>query len=825
MRKTLLAWLALASALCLPAVAEAQVPRVKITGVRAGYTGAVDRSGAQTGRLKSGMWAPLYIDVQVGSDRLNAGEYDLVVETTDSDDLQNVYVERRFLPTIEPKESPTLLSYVRPGSSQSDVNITIRSRLDGRTLASASLKGNRGDYAPVEPSTFIYLTLGGPLPGMKRALSKRPANAAFNPDMAPEEEEPEENTFRRFARVDQVEQMPTSWFGYQAVDAVILATGSKGFIDKLNEDNNDQVKARIDALAEWVRRGGRLVISVAHNHQELNAVLEKLRVIDVQVRGQVPKLRRLTSLTRWAGAADPYQARGEADLEVANLIPGKGVRVLAAEGAGKEAVPLILSAPYGLGRVMVVAVDVDQPPFTAWRSQRNFWDVLRRDTEPASLDNPQHQANMQFRGGWMGQPQELATRLVDGLEMFPDVPVISFGWVALFILVYIIIVGPLDYFFLKKVVKRLELTWITFPAVVIVISAVAYFAAYWLKGNDLRINKVDVVDIDLHGSRAYGTSWFTLFSPRIQNYTVGIEPNTPSWGQEPPSRNTTGKERKEDWARDRYSPHVGWMGRPENIGFSGRGGSGGLFRRAYDYAPEATGLIGVPIQVWSTKTFAASYDRAIGEKELIEADLKFRKVEGNPKVGGTIISHLPVELKDVVLIYAGSAYNIERLPPGEPVNLDPKNITFGGRGDVDLQTWFNQGYWKPSAGAQPTRVQRFGPGASQPAQPPGMYIKSILFHGTTGDNQANQMQNSTLRALDQRWRLDRNNKDEVLLVGRAEPPAGQKAEGSAEEIVTGPLSPTRLWLGSLPGIGKRESLVGTLSQETYVRVFIPVAPQ
>ena len=75
-------------------------------------------------------------------------------------------------------------------------------------------------------------------------------------------------------------------------------------------------------------------------------------------------------------------------------------------------------------------------------------------------------------------------------------------------------VGPLDYFFLKKVVKRLELTWITFPTVVLVVSAAAYFTAYWLKGSDLHIRKLDVVDIDLAG-QTVGHTWFTLFSPRI----------------------------------------------------------------------------------------------------------------------------------------------------------------------------------------------------------------------------------------------------------------------------------------------------------------------
>ena len=84
------------------------------------------------------------------------------------------------------------------------------------------------------------------------------------------------------------------------------------------------------------------------------------------------------------------------------------------------------------------------------------------------------------------------------MDTFEGVPVISFGWVALFILFYILLVGPIDYFVLKRLFKRLELTWITFPLIVIVVSVVAYLAAYYSKGDDLRVNKVDLVQIDLH---------------------------------------------------------------------------------------------------------------------------------------------------------------------------------------------------------------------------------------------------------------------------------------------------------------------------------------
>src|SRR5205807_960146 len=89
-------------------------------------------------------------------------------------------------------------------------------------------------------------------------------------------------------------------------------------------------------------------------------------------------------------------------------------------------------------------------------------------------------------------------------------------------------------FVLKKVFKRLELTWITFPTLVLLVSILAYAIAYRSKGDDVRINQIDLVEYDLHGNQGYGTSWFTLFSPRVARYTFGLEPAAPEWASKMP---------------------------------------------------------------------------------------------------------------------------------------------------------------------------------------------------------------------------------------------------------------------------------------------------
>src|SRR5262249_56139245 len=138
------------------------------------------------------------------------------------------------------------------------------------------------------------------------------------------------------------------------------------------------------------------------------------------------------------------------------------------------------------------------------RAEVDWWKGFRRELgrEPAADDSIQ--PNPRFQPNASGN--DVATELQNNLEEFEDVQVISFGWVALFILVYILIVGPLDYLFLKKVVKRLELTWVTFPLVVVIVSAAAYLSASALKGNEQKINKLDLVDYDLRTKTVQGTT-------------------------------------------------------------------------------------------------------------------------------------------------------------------------------------------------------------------------------------------------------------------------------------------------------------------------------
>jgi hypothetical protein len=392
------------------------------------------------------------------------------------------------------------------------------------------------------------------------------------------------------------------------------------------------------------------------------------------------------------------------------------------------------------------------------------------------------------------QTFDLGTDLERELDKF-DVPNISFGWVALFILLYILIVGPLDYFILKKVFKRLEWTWITFPTVVLVVSAAAYFIAYAVKGSDLKVNKVDLVDLDLRsdprGTYVHGTTWFTLLSPRIQNYTVGIEPVPSEWC-------------KRAAADDFKDPSVvvSWMGRPEATGLNsyGRPRAQTLSSRPYTYAENARGLRLVPIPVWSTKSFTASWEGRL-KQPPVTAELHYPP-DNREQLWGTIKSHLPFDLVDAGVAYGGRwAPLVEPLKAGGECVLE--RLSLGSFGDF--------------------------PGRTSNAYDPTHDVKRLMFHEKI--DQSMTWRNHAFRRLDQSWRMPFDRESHLLrdaiLFGRIK--RLDEKVGRADEVNRDPLNPTRLWLEVLPGDTDSAGqplplpgLRGTMVQDTYVRIILPV---
>ncbi len=784
------------------------------------------------GAFKPGLWTPLHItlvfdpsgNIKLPRRRDGYVEGEIRTQTVDSDDLPNISLQPFRFHWDEARDQQVYLTaYVKPSAVEARVSLRVQ------TVGGQSGESLDMTFPGLPLQQHLYVTIGSRIVDLHDAM------------LAIAEARQQKPPLQSVAYETQVHRLPGNWRGYDGVDLLILTTSKKDFLDDLLRTEN---RPRLEALAEWVRRGGRLVVSVAWQNQEKIRDLLTLPgvwqpslpdILPGAAHEPIPD-KGLQSLPAWVrnranlGQIKAFQAEvGKKDAKgkvpppprVAKLRRHDSVEVEVKE---TDTLPLIVRMPYGLGNVTLLAFDVDSPPFSTWPNRLAFWKALVERFAP--------RVSSFQEGGAQGERvgADLTSHLHQALDTF-DTPPISFGLVALFILLYILVVGPLDYFILKKVFNRLELTWITFPTIVLAISLAAYFTAYAIKGKELKINKVDLVDLDLRSdldeqgqprkAYAYGNTWFMLRNPRVQSYTIGIDPVFP---------------RRFGDGNEQTPALVTWLGRPEGggSGSSGRERSQGLFSRAYEYVNShppkageagelrpAGGLRNIMIPVWSTKAFTASWSAPL-KRLPFEVSLTWDPEDHNRALTGTIKNNLKVDLEEARLLYGNRWYPLpdNRLPKDETVKItlqQPGPPGFKRLQEMDKNLWAQQlGFkvldWDPEA-STPTGVYD-----------PGDVIRQLLFHEWS--DQTERWRNNAQRRLDQSWRLSPDwQKRQVviadaMLVGRLRRVRDKNGTLTPEEDAQ---LPTHLWLGAVPGgDDSRPSLGGHLVQDTYIRVFLPV---
>ena len=255
---------------------------------------------------------------------------------------------------------------------------------------------------------------------------------------------------------------------------------------------------------------------------------------------------------------------------------------------------------------------------------------------------------------------ELATQLDATQDDFPSVVRVTTWPVMGLLVALLLVIGPLDYLLVHKLLRRPELTWITFPLFVIAAAGSTVVWGAWAKGDRLLCNQLDILDVDAVSGTTRARSFNLLYSPENRRYNVSVEPN-PVNGLAPGA--TAGSA-----AAAARPPQVAWRGRPESS-FGGMYCAGGaeIARPPYAVAPEDRELEGVPIAVWSAKNLQAEWrGRTSG---LVDDQLESR---GPSRLEGALVHHFPEPIDDWILAYGHQVFRPQNDPKtGRPLPLVP----------------------------------------------------------------------------------------------------------------------------------------------------------
>jgi len=619
--------MALAAAIIArPAAAQTPVPPT-ITGMRLGFNGF----------YKVGFWTPIEITLRGGSEPVS-GNVEVIVP--DGDGVPTRVTGRVAL---LPQRDTRLLLYVKIGEMFCDIKAEFR--VAGRLAAEATVTaGNdKGVAQPISTSQELILTLGSPT---AVAVEQR-QNAEGEPRT-------------KVVQLTDVSMLPTRWYGYEGVDWLVIAGGEPEMYRQLAANS-----ARIGALDEWIRMGGKMLMYVGRGAEEILAPDAPLaRFAPGRLKGTL-QLRQTVPLEFYAETSDRVDEGAAAGgrslaLEAARLVDVRG-KIEAFDGAQPRDLPLVIRTPRGFGQVVFVTVDLDRPPLKKWAGRTQMFKMLlgRTNAPVHETANPMGQVTK------LGY-DDLSGQLAGALQNFAGVQLVPFWVVAMLIIVYIACIGPLDFLLVKRVFKRMELTWITFPAIVLFFSLGAYFLAYALKGNLLHMNRVEVIDFDAETGAVRGTLWTNLYSPQIDSYDLSLD--VAASPADPAAR---------------PQKLLSWMGLPGNA-FGGmantRTHNASLFNRPYDFAPQLDGLVGMPISVWSTKGITGRWYYAGAPRPAADgaADPPAVSVGVDAQLAatldktlsGTLVNNLSIPLQGAVLLYDRWAYSLEHLQPGQIVTLD-----------------------------------------------------------------------------------------------------------------------------------------------------------
>ena len=176
-------------------------------------------------------------------------------------------------------------------------------------------------------------------------------------------------------------------------------------------------------------------------------------------------------------------------------------------------IPLMVTANRGSGRVTALMFSPEREPFKSWKNLTTFWTRLAE--VPAAL-----YATTDYAGSYGQSADGIFGAMIDSRQVH-KLPV---GWLLALLLVYLLVIGPLDRLWLKRINKPM-LTWITFPAYVVFFSGLIYFIGYKLRAGESECTELHVVDALRNGERAElrGRTFISIYAPANTKYPLASD--------------------------------------------------------------------------------------------------------------------------------------------------------------------------------------------------------------------------------------------------------------------------------------------------------------
>jgi hypothetical protein len=255
------------------------------------------------------------------------------------------------------------------------------------------------------------------------------------------------------------------------------------------------------ALTDYVMQGGGLLLGTGGSWHKTLAGLPAA-IVPMQVSGSTV----LGSSPALAGANG---------VEVATGSLSAGAVAWLSEGSR----PLVIEAQVGKGLVTMATFDWGQDSIA-----NSSVALLRQVLVRATFGNTTNPTAIGPFAAKMGIGNSIAAKggqMSQSLGNLPPLDLPAWWLIGVLVLVYVVLVGPANYFALRAIGHR-ALAWVTVPAIALLASGGAYGASLITKGTSVLANEVSVIHVQPGWDRAYQEEYTGIMAPTRGDYEVGI---------------------------------------------------------------------------------------------------------------------------------------------------------------------------------------------------------------------------------------------------------------------------------------------------------------
>ena len=176
----------------------------------------------------------------------------------------------------------------------------------------------------------------------------------------------------------------------------------------------------------------------------------------------------------------------------------------------EDGLPILAHTPLGRGGVTFLALDPKLAPLAGWRDQADVWERIAALT-PAV-------------GPWSNGIQD-GYSASQAIASIPGLRLPSVGQLLLFLFVYTLVIGPINFLVLRRL-RRRELAWVTIPVLVLLFSAITFFTGFRTRGGAAVLNEMSVAYGSIEAERVRTQSVVGLYSPRRGRYDLSLPYDT-----------------------------------------------------------------------------------------------------------------------------------------------------------------------------------------------------------------------------------------------------------------------------------------------------------